>query len=401
MAELELSIMASTPDPPEALRAALADFEARRRIRVQVRVLPWETAWAELVKVMLYGTGPDVSEIGTTWIDSFSSMSALRPYARPEVASLGGPLVFLPTSWSSGSIPGQEQIWAIPWLSDTRVVYYRRDLFEQAGIDEQGAFETPERLMQTLERLQASGIAMPWAMPTAQELPALHTLAAWVWGAGGRFMSADGQCTRFSEPEAQAGMRAYFALHPYMAPAARNLNDSQSITLFRQGHAAATISGQWLLNSIRNQEAETEVSANLGVALAPGVPFVGGSNLVVWKHSRLPQRAVELVHFLVSQRVQFHYIPRAGLLPARLDALDTSFFTDDPFCRVIGESLKKGNGFRAPYMWGLIEDGLIATLSGLWRDLFADPELDLAQAINERVGRLAQSLDRTLLERGK
>jgi multiple sugar transport system substrate-binding protein len=401
MAELELSVMSSTPQPPPALVAALGEFEAQSGIHVRLRVLPWVTAWAELVKVTLYKTGPDVSEIGTTWVDSFSAMQVLRHFSRPEVESLGGPSVFLPSSWLSASIPGRRPVWAIPWLSDTRVIYYRRDWLQEAGIDEETAFQTHAQLVQTLQRLEQNGVTVPWTMPTSQELPTLHTLAPWVWGAGGRFMSADGRRTRFSAPEAQAGLRDYFSLHRHIAPDARSLNDSQSITLFRLGQAATTVSGHWLLNSIRRgQEAIPQVVANLGVARMPGVPFVGGSNLVVWEHCRLPQRALELVRFLTGQRVQTHYLPQTELLPARLDALDTPLFTDDSFYQVIGDSLRTGNGFRAPYMWGLIEDGMVATLSALWADVFADPGLDLAQVIDERMGLLSQSLNRTLLERG-
>jgi multiple sugar transport system substrate-binding protein len=401
MAELELSIMSSTPQPPQALVAALGEFEAQSELPVRLRVLPWVTAWAELVKVTLYKTGPDVSQIGTTWIDSFSTMQALRHFAKPDVESLGGPTTFLPSSWRSGSIPGQRHIWAIPWLSDTRVIYYRRDWLKEAGIDERTAFQTHAQLVQTLQRLEQNGVTMPWTMPTSQERPTLHTLAPWVWGAGGHFMSADGKRTCFGEPEALAGLRDYFSLHRYIAPDARNLNDSQAITLFRLGQAAATVSGHWLLNSIRQgQEAIPEVVANLGVARMPGVPFVGGSNLVVWKHCPLPQRALELVRFLTSQRVQTHYLPQTELLPARLDALDAPLFTDDPFYQVIGDSLRTGNGFRAPYMWGLIEDGIVATLNALWIDVFADSGLDLAQVIDERMGLLSQSLNRTLAERG-
>jgi multiple sugar transport system substrate-binding protein len=403
MSELELSLMSGPPNPlgipPDALMSALEEFQARHGIRVQVRALSWDTAWAELVKVALYKTGSDISEVGSTWIDSFTTMDALRPFSLRETASLGGPSAFLPSSWKSGSMLGGQTTWAIPWVADARVIYYRRDLLKQAGIDERTAFETHEQLMHTLHRLQESGVATPWVMSTANERTVLHTVASWVWDAGGHFMSSDGRHTRFNEPEAQVGMYNCFSLHRYLSPDARNLNEAQANIMFRQGKAAATISGQWVLDAIRHQGATAEVTANLGVAFAPVVPFVGGSNLVIWKHSRHEREAMELARFLTSHQVQTSYVPQAGLLPARLDALATSPFTTDQPYQVISTSLKKGQGFQAAHMWGLIEDGLSATLSMLWTDIFNNPAGDLKQMIAERLEPLAQSFRRVLSDR--
>jgi multiple sugar transport system substrate-binding protein len=398
MSELELSIMSSTY-PPDVLASALKEFEAREGIRVRMRVFSWDKGWAELMKVALYKTGPDISEVGTTWIDSLTMMDTLRPFTMGETASLGGPSVFLPSSWKSGSMLGGGQTWAVPWLSDTRLIYFRRDLFRQAGIDEQTAFETHEQLARTLHRLQENGVTAPWIMPTVQTLTALHNLASWVWGAGGHFISADGRHTRFSEPEARAGMRAYFDLHRYLAPSTRNLDDSQANLMFRQGKTATIISGQWLMNAIRHQDATPKVAANLGVALVPGVPYVGGSNLVIWRHSRHVNEAMELVRFLTSPQMQTSLFSQAGLLPARLDALTAAPFTTEQPFQVISTSLKTGRGFQAAYMWGLIEDGLIATLGMLWKAIFRNPELDIEQAVSERMEMLAQSLNHTLYER--
>jgi ABC-type glycerol-3-phosphate transport system substrate-binding protein len=108
---------------------------------------------------------------------------------------------------------------------------------------------------------------------------------------------------------------------------------------------------------------------------------------------------MELARFLTSHQVQTSYIPQAGLLPARLDALATPPFTTDQPYRVISTSLKKGRGFQAAYLWGLIEDGLVAMLGTLWTDIFNNPEVDLKQTIAERLEPLAQSFDRTLSER--
>ena len=396
MTELELSLIEASSELPDAILAALNEFEAQRKIHVRVRVFSWSTAWSELVRVALHKSGPDVSEIGTTWVDSFTSMSSLRPFGRNELATIGGPSTFLPAAWTSGSPPNREEMWSIPWMADTRAIYYRRDLLRQAGIDEPSAFQSPDQLAQTLHRLQESGVTIPWLMPTAPRADTLHTLASWVWGAGGHFTSDDGRRTRFNEPEARAGIRAYFGLHRYMVPSARNLTDHQANRMYCDGKAAALVGGYWVLHSIHRQDAAPEVIANTGMALIPGIPFVGGSNLAIWEHTRHSKEALELVRFMSSQPVQATTVPQAGLLPVRLDVLNDAPFTTDPLYQVVGQSLKTGRGLRATYLWGLAEAKLVATLSELWADTFAAGTADQESIIANHLEPLARVLDRVL-----
>ena len=396
MEELELSIMSRGLDPVGGLRPLLDEFEAQHRCRVRVKVLLWETAWADLVKVALYGHGPDVSEVGTGWVSNLVAMNALRPFYTSEQDAIGRPSAFLDSAWRSGWLIGDKQRWAIPWLADTRVIYYRRDLLAKAQIDERTAFQSQQQLEQTLERLQASGIASPWVVPTQYARNTLHNVASWVWGARGDFISANGKRTLFSQVESRAGIRAYLGLHRYLSPAARNLDILQSDGLYQQGGAAVTISGPWLVLRDVEQPTVAEVVANTGATLPPGVPFVGGSNLVIWKHTRHENTAIELVHFLTSQSVQYSYCRRAGLLPVRLDVLNRSPFADHLLYRVMSEGVKIGRPFPSFSAWGLVEDGLTAELTYLWAEVLADPHLNLDAAIDERLGTLARRLDLTL-----
>ena len=111
--------------------------------------------------------------------------------------------------------------WAVPWWADTRVIYYRRDLWAQAGVDmTQAAFDTPEHLTQTLGQLQAAGVPIPWVVPTHQSRMTVHNVAGWVWGAGGDFVADDGRHVVFEQPEAQAGICAYLDLARFLAAVA-------------------------------------------------------------------------------------------------------------------------------------------------------------------------------------
>jgi len=392
MAELELSIMARDAGPVGDIRPLLDQFEKEQHIHVRLTVLSWESAWAELVKVALYGHGPDVSEIGTTWIGNLIAMNTLRPFMPAELNVLGGSAAFLPSSWQSSTVIGERDVCAVPWLADTRLIYYRRDLLDKAGVDVVVAFTSPQHLALTLGRLRDRGVEIPWLVPTRHALNTLHNIASWVWAAGGDFVTADGKQVIFDRPEARAGMQAYFELYRYLAPEARHLDRLQCDSFFLQKQVAVTITGPWEMNFNRNAEA----ASNWGLALPPGTPFVGGSNLVVWQHTRHEREALKLVKFLTSKQIQLAYNPRIGMLPVRLETLAEPSFTDDPANALMGQVVRAGRSFPALRAWGLIEDKLSSALTQVWTEILESSAPDIDALLGKYLPALAEQLNSTL-----
>jgi len=187
MIELELSLMEYPgSNSEECIRPLLDQFERQHDCRIRVRLISWGTGREELVKVALDGRGPDVSEIGTTWCSSFISMQSLRPFTAGEIASYGGNSAFFPSSWQSCKLIEDPRIYAVPWLAAIRVIYYRRDLLERAGVDEKTAFLSHGQLTDALQKLRNSGISTPLALETRNVTPpVLHSLASWVWARAG------------------------------------------------------------------------------------------------------------------------------------------------------------------------------------------------------------------------
>jgi multiple sugar transport system substrate-binding protein len=390
--ELELSLIWRQP---EALASALQVFEARHNVHVHVQVLDPTQEQRQLTDFAIFSTGPDVSEVGSTWLSSLMSMNALRPFKPQEVRALGGQVAFFPVVWRAGERGGN--VMAAPWRADTRVIYYRRDLLQRAGIDEQSAFATVDDLRRTLTRLRTLPGVIPCGIPTDRHPMILHILAPYVWGAGGRFMRQDGKKTLFAEPEALAGVIKYFnTFAPALTPAVQGLSDSDITGLFAAGKVAVTISGHWLLDMVRKQQsAAPQVIANLGVALTPGAQYIGGMSLLIWKYTRFPQLAFELVRFLTQQEFQTTYSREAEYLPALRQALNSPPFTTDPEYHFLSTSLQSGRAFDAVYMWGLVEDRLTTAIYELWQQVFVDPKTDLSGIVAHKLKSIAERLDRT------
>lgn len=381
---------------PHALARALREFEAQHRTGVHVEILDRTQERRQLSDFAIFSAGPDVSEVGTTWLSGLIAMNALRPFSPWELDALQREGAFFLPVWQPGV--DREGAQAIPWRTDTRVIYYRRDLLQQAGIDPEAAFLTTSALQDTLRRLGTTPDALPCVIPTTPHPMILHILAPWVWQAGGRFMCQDRRKTQFTEPQALDGIVRYFeTFAPALAPAAQGLSDNQASDLFLTGQTAMIVSGHWILHSIKHQAgAAPEVEANLGLAVTPGAQYQGGMSLVIWKHCRHPQEALKLVRFLTGQRLQTTDLLEAGYLPARQQALSSPPFTTDPHFRLIGQSLQSGQGFDAAYMWGLVEDRLAAAIAEIWQQVFAEPDIDVAHIVAEKLESLAARLDRIL-----
>lgn len=359
--------------------------------------MTWSQAWQKLSRIASYRAGPDVSQIGTTWLHGFVAAGAVRPFADQEVEEVGGEAVFLPVSWQTVSpYPQKAEVWAIPWLSDVRVIFYWRDMLEEAGVDDQTAFRTPAQLEQTMARLRSSGIPTPWGIFAYGQHSPVQSAASWVWGSGGSFVSADGGRVLFDQPEACEGILAFLKLHRYMPPDARNVEGIEARDLFAARQAAViTGIGGWL-QWIYAHALIPDVMDKLGVAAPPGPAFVGGSNLVVWQHSRRAQEAVDLIRFLISKQAQLDYCHQAGLLPARRDVFAEPPYTTDPHYQTIGEALRTGRAFPAVPKWEIIEGKLADAMIWLWNALLAAPDQDVDVLIRPYIRSVARRLTDSL-----
>ncbi|MBN1260657.1 MAG: extracellular solute-binding protein [Anaerolineae bacterium] len=366
---LEFSMIGSDTDEMTSVQAFVEQFAIRQRVPVRTHSLTWNKARERLRQVALYEERLDVSQIGSTWLRDFVTMRAVRPFMPEEVRQIGAPEDFVPAIWESVSLPHDTTVWGIPWILDTRILFYRRDLLAGAGIDERTAFNTPQALLETLAALQAHGVAIPWVIPTQTLWRTLHTVASWLWGSGSDFVSPDGRRFLFAEPPALESFSAFFGTARYLTQEARGLSDSESDACFMQGKAAVTISTPWLLSM---DEARL---VNVGIASPPGPAFVGGSHLLIWKHSHHPKQALQLVRYLAGPEIQNYRSFHVWQLPARLSALDVVDTPSREFSRYLRHILRNGRTFITPPLWAIVEERLAQTFAEIWTDVLALPDI--------------------------
>jgi maltose-binding protein MalE len=139
-----------------------------------------------------------------------------------------------------------------------------------------------------------------------------------------------------------------------------------------------------------------DVASNTAISVQPYVPFLGGSNLVIWNHVASSQEALalDLVRYLTSAENMMPQFTKVKYTPANLQALNQVEL--DPTYAPLTQSLKKGRAFKRMPLWGVVEDKLVKALNQIWQKIFAVSEPDLDQIIQDTLFPLEDRLNITL-----
>ena len=135
-----------------AWNQAIAPFEkANPDIKVDMEIVPWSEQQQRLVTALTTGGLPDVSMLGNNVVAQFQAAGSLAPlddyFAAYDEARHQSPTTSGRATRATTYLDGHW--WASPVAVETRALYYRKDLFKEAGLD-------PDKPPQTWEELAAA-----------------------------------------------------------------------------------------------------------------------------------------------------------------------------------------------------------------------------------------------------
>lgn len=384
MPELEISIC--TGDPATQLKTVIERYWQETRLGVRLTYIDWGEAWAAFRKMTLARRGPAISETGTTWMSSLSGRNDLRHFSINEARMIGGASAFPKSIWESCIDAATGDTIAIPWIVDTYIMFYRADIFEQAGINAGEAFRSLENFTAALEKIKAIGKISPLALPTANSLSSMHNISSWIWGMGGDYVDRSGKKLTLNTPQAREGIRMYYNLFNYIHADMRGLTDEQCEEMFLAGKAAVILRNPSLLHNLKTGQMQTQFREHIQTAVQPGMPLIGGSNLVIWAYSppALERSAIDFIRHMVSIDSQMQYFETSGMIPARVEAIQR--ISADPDYAPVFQSLVSGRDLPYVRLWGLIEDNLASAFSNIWKTLIETPNADIDKVIENILG---------------
>ncbi|MFD5283050.1 extracellular solute-binding protein [Streptomyces rubrogriseus] len=271
---------------------------------LDIRIQEW-TGIGDKVQAALKadGTdGPDVVEVGNTQVPQYAEGGRLQDLTLESMRDWGI------RDWLPGlAEPGQwmSQQFGIPWYAANRVVIYRKDLFEQAGINEPP--RTREEWLTATEKLDQNGdqgiylAGQDW-----------YTLSGFIWDEGGELATQDGEggvwTGALDSAAALRGMDFYRELQALgEGPVDADEEHPPQAGVFANGQVAQIIAVPGQAQSILREN--PELKGRIGFfpvpgksADKPGAVFTGGSDLVVPKNTDQEDGARAVVEALVSTK---------------------------------------------------------------------------------------------------
>ena len=400
MTTIEFTAIPDTDADYELQLELLASFQKQTGIEVKLTRMEWTDAWQHLINISTQGQGADISHVGSTWVSSLVSMNALRAIPSHVITKIGSEESFVHSTWESVKMEGDRNAWALPLSAYTYAVAYRRDLLTQAGLDGATAFATPLALEETIHKLEELNCAEhAWLMPYVP-FPYndfVHTAASWIWSSGGHLLDNRGKQVLFDSPATVAGLKSYFKLLGRLSKS-ETLGTEDCMEQLMQGKAAAVLTdARSILTQLQEDSPEAK---NIGAASLLSIPWSGGGNLVVWRHTYgFPDRleaAFKLAEFLTRKTTMLELGRRASILPARVDALDELIPTEHPLRPVMIQLVTSARTYRSIPLWRRIENQFGQELSVVAKALFENKDADLDVILKETMGQLTHRLNLTL-----
>lgn len=382
-AELNLWVMSTTEQQQQDMRELLRPFLAKNpSLRINVTVLNWESAWAKITAAAASGQGPDVLELGTTWVPAISSMGALEPLSAQQQNEAGGASAFFPVMWGTTHRHDDPKVYAIPWYADARAAYYRTDVFKKAGIDPRDAFANWGSFKQAMQKLNGTEIGgkkiAALGYPGKNDWNVVHNLAPWIWNAGGDMLTADKKRSAINSTEAVQAIVYYtsFAAEGLVPRSALEKDSGQIESGFFNGQYAVIFTGPWILKQMatpksRGGQLETVTAANFAIAPYPAglkgqQTFFSGSDLAIMKSSKHKAEAWQLVSYLTGRDAQVAFSKVSGMLPTRLDAAgDASLMRNPHYAQFIAQ-VKNGRHYPSIAGWGPLESVYLKNLGSMF-----------------------------------
>jgi multiple sugar transport system substrate-binding protein len=395
--DLNFLTIVDLPEDLQPLIELLRPFEGKVSVQVSLQRVNWERAWQTLLMDALEGKGPHVSQIGSTWTATMAMLDALRVFSADEITSMGGASQFLPSAWETIIQARHSEVWAIPWSVYTFVLYYRRDLLERVHLDPQRAFATPEAMRESFVELSKNGIT-PWAFPSLHPYADLvHIASSWARAQGGDFMSADGRKPLFVKPEVSSGLSNFFELFPFIPPSLRGLSVEACTEAFARGETAVLVGGVEFADELLVSPYSTqEIRDNIGVTALPGVSWIGGDHLVIWKNvhadAQLEKAALDLLRFLSSKETQINFFKLENILPARIDAYPEIKFSLDSTAKTIQRVLQTGRPHPPIQLWRRIEAFLDEMLTDIGSTVLRQPATPASEITERKLVEYEQKL---------
>jgi N,N'-diacetylchitobiose transport system substrate-binding protein len=311
--------------PDELVDYAIAEFnEVHPDVEVKFERQQWTGIIEKLTTSLSSSDSPDVVELGNTQAQTFEAAGAVIDLTEHR-ADLGGDDL-LQSLLEAGTYDGK--FYAVPYYAGARIVIYRKDLFEKAGI------EVPT----TLDEFLAAGVALKEDNADVPNFSGIYlpgrnwyAVLSFLWEFGGDIATKDGDAWvgQLDSPESIQGLEFFKRVFDEANAAPADGDDANDYIAFCNGEVGMMQAPGWKPGQIINpDDGCPDLEDQIGVFALPGLEagttapvFLGGSNLAIPVNSEHPDLALDLLKIMISPGYQSQFA-QAGTIPALKSELD-------------------------------------------------------------------------------
>lgn len=300
----------------KSVKPIIADFEKQNpEIKVKIQTIPWGAAHEKLLTAYAGNSTPDVCQLGNTWIPEFYAMKALVALDSliDKSKEISGQNYFNGI-WNTNIL--NKKPWGIPWYVDTRVLFYRTDIFRDAGL---------KHAPQTWDEWLAAARLLKKNFGNRIKYPLYFSLIAndgyvpvmLIMANSGRFLKEKNSRAAFDDPRTMEALRFYLGFFDENLASKSMTEFSNIYQGFEQTDFVMMVHGPWVANELLKR---SKGVPNWSCALMPAkvnrASLAGGSSLVIFSNSKKKKAAWKLIEYLSSIKAQVNFYKRTHDLPA-------------------------------------------------------------------------------------
>lgn len=309
----------------KTLDGLVEDFERSHGIEIKFERIPGSQ---EYVRKMLLnfvaGAQPEVMALDASSAAVFINngvLQDLRPFIERDKTFRQAD--YWPNVWQIDA--RGEAVYAIPGDFTPMVLYYNKQLFDEAGVPyprEGWTFDAFLAAAQRLTRRDAAGRVQQYGFKFDNWMPGW---IVWLWNNGGDVLSPDGErASGFLDSRANVETVTFLRdmVNRHQVAPALSEATAAGVDLFANGQAAMMISGHWVIPFMK--PVERFDPARIGVIHVPTnlpkpVTVMYEVGFAMPRGIQNPEKAWELIKYMSSRRYQSAYQATGIAICARRD----------------------------------------------------------------------------------
>lgn len=324
----------------EFVKQLIPKFEAENPgIKVKVQMVPWTAAQEKLISAFASNNLPDAFQLGNTWVPQFAQLEAITDLTewlrKSDVVNKDK---YFEGIWDTNVL--DSLVYGIPWYIDTRVLFYRTDVFEKAG------FSSPPKTWDELYQLSKKIRESHKGEEKYAIFIATNEWANFViFGLqnGAEILKDNNTYANFSS---EKFAEAFTYLTNFYKENLTPLGVSQVTNVyqaFAEEYFSMYISGPWNISEFKKWMTG-DLKDKWMTAVLPGpdtntkgVSLAGGSSLVISQQSKHKNEAWKLIEFLSKPEVQIEFYHLVNDLPAVKEAWKDTSLSSNPYMKAFYE----------------------------------------------------------------